>query len=66
MKALDFERLLSDFGFVLSRNSKHRIWTNGKYSVAVPQGKIINKMVARRELKKIGYDKRVNELNYLI
>lgn len=64
MKLNDFERLLSNFGFCLVRNSKHSIWSNGITQVAIPKGKVINRMVARRVLKEIGYKERVQELNF--
>ena len=53
MKRRDFERLLLDHGFQLIRESSHRVWSNGQRHVAVPHGKEINKMVARRLLKEI-------------
>lgn len=64
MKTNDFERILNKSGFALVRNSKHRIFSNGLKSVAVPQGKVINRMVARRILKEINYQERVEELNF--
>ena len=63
MKTSEFERILSAYGFTLVRINKHRIWSNGTFRVAVPHMEI-NRMVARRELKKIGYTGRVELLNY--
>lgn len=64
MKTVEFERLLVFSGFVLVRNSKHRIWAKDEKRVAVPNHKLINKMIARRVLKEIGYIGRVSELNF--
>lgn len=64
MKTTDFERLLVTNGFILVRNSKHRIWAKDQKRVAVPNHKVINKMIARRVLKEIGYLGRVEELNF--
>lgn len=64
MKLVDFERLLKDSGYVLISNSKHRKWSNGVNAIVVPQGRIINRMIARRLLKEIGYAQRVPELNF--
>lgn len=64
MKALEFERLLIEQGFVLTRNASHRIWSNGNQSVAVPHKKEINRMMAKRLLKEISYPKSVPEINY--
>lgn len=64
MKTVDFERLLSSSGFVLVKSSKHKIWSNGTKTVAVPHDKQINRMIARRILKEIGYQQRVSELNF--
>lgn len=64
MKTKDFERLLVDVGFTLVRLSAHRVWSNGPQRVAVPQGRTINRMIARRLLKEIAYQGRVDELNY--
>jgi hypothetical protein len=64
MKTNDFERLLSSVGFVMVRGGKHKVWSNGVHNVAVPWGRTINRMVARRELKKINFAGSVPELNY--
>jgi predicted RNA binding protein YcfA (HicA-like mRNA interferase family) len=63
MKTSEFERILSSAGFVLSRITKHRIWARGTQRVAVPHHEI-NRMVARRVLKEIGYSGRVEQLNF--
>lgn len=63
MKTSEFEKLLAAVGFVLTRINKHRIWSRGNDRVAVPHYEI-NRMVARRELKKIGYTGRVEQLNF--
>lgn len=63
MKSADFERILSSAGFALLRVGKHRVWGRGTQRVAVPT-KEINVMIARRELKKIGYSGRVEALNF--
>lgn len=64
MKTRKFEKILSDFGFVLSRTGDHRVWVKAGTHVPVPSGRDINRMVARRILKEIGYQGRVDELNY--
>ena len=64
MKTLDFERILKSMGFELTRVSKHRIWSNGTKNIAVPHDKKINRMIARRTLKEIGYKEPVPEVNY--
>lgn len=64
MKTKEFARILIAEGFVLSRANKHEIWIKGSLRVAVPRHKTINRMVARRVLKEIGYSQRVEELNF--
>jgi predicted RNA binding protein YcfA (HicA-like mRNA interferase family) len=64
MKTSDFERILSSLGFTLARTNSHRVWVKDAHRVAVPPHKTINKMIARRLLKEIGYTGKVPELNY--
>jgi predicted RNA binding protein YcfA (HicA-like mRNA interferase family) len=64
MKTREFERILESVGFWLARSNGHNVWSNGVRRVAVPHGKHINRMVARRLLKEIEYTGRVDELNY--
>jgi predicted RNA binding protein YcfA (HicA-like mRNA interferase family) len=64
MKTREFERILAEQGFILKRIASHRVWTNGTQHVAVPLGKQINRMIARRLLKEIGYKGVVPELNF--
>lgn len=64
MKTREFESILKECGFWLARSSGHNVWSNGVKHVAVPNQKVINKMVARRLLKQIGYSQRVDQLNY--
>lgn len=54
MKTVDFERILKQNGFSLVRSSGHHVYSNGTKNVAIPRGREINKMVARRLLKEIG------------
>lgn len=54
MKRKDFERLLKDAGYVVLRSNGHITWGNSAgHTVAVPHGKELNKMVARRLIKEI-------------
>jgi hypothetical protein len=64
MRTSDFERILASVGFSLVRGGKHKVWSNGTLNVAVPWGRTINRMLARRELKKINYTGSVPEINY--
>lgn len=64
MKTKEFERILKEMGYQIIRLGGHRIWGNGQRHIAVPNGREINKMVARRLLKEINYSGRVQELNY--
>ena len=41
MKHKDMVRVLKDHGFVLIRNNKHEIFSNGVLTVAVPRSKEI-------------------------
>ena len=56
MRYRDFVSILKDLGFTLIRSGKgsHEVWSNGQQNVAVTYPEM-NRMVARRELKKIGY-----------
>lgn len=63
MKTKDFERILVSVGFALDRINKHRIYARGTQRVAVPHDQV-NRMVARRILKEIGYTGRVEQLNF--
>lgn len=64
MKSSDFERILSSMNFILARCGAHRVWSNGHKQVAVPHGKEINRMVAKRLLKEIAYQQNVPSINY--
>jgi predicted RNA binding protein YcfA (HicA-like mRNA interferase family) len=67
MKTKEFLRILKDMGYALIRTGKHEIWGRPGHHIAIPHGsngKEINKMVARRILKEIGFQGRVQELNY--
>lgn len=66
MKKKEFLRLLKSLGFVLIRSNKHEIWSNGTHTIPIPHGDgtQINRMLARRILKDIDYQGRVQELNY--
>ena len=64
MKTKDFCRIIESVGFVLVRSSDHIVYSNGQRNVAVPHQKEINRMMARRLLKEIGYKAAVPELNY--
>lgn len=64
MKTKEFLRILKEMGFSFIRHGRHEVWGNGQRHIAVPGGKEINKMVARRILKEINYNGRVQELNY--
>lgn len=65
MKTKDFERILTELGFALTSQSKHRIWKRGPDVVPVPQGKNINRMIARRILRSLDYKGVVPELKYV-
>lgn len=64
MKSSDFERILKNQGYELARCGAHRVWSNGMRQIAVPHGKQINRMVAKRLLKEIAYPQSVPEINY--
>lgn len=64
MKSNEFERMLSTMGYLLARQGSHRVWSNGHKQVAVPHGKEINRMVAKRLLKEIAYPMSVPSINY--
>lgn len=64
MKLKQFEAILSSIGFALVRANAHRIWTDGKKTVAVPHGREVPRDMARRILKQAGCPKKVPELNY--
>lgn len=62
MRYKDFVSILKELNFNLVRAGKgsHEVWSNGKDQVSVTYPEM-NRMVARRELKKIGY-KRLREI----
>lgn len=65
MKIKDFERLLKEVGFKPDRQSgSHLVWISGERHVSVPQGRDLNKMLARRLLKEIGYIGVVPQIRY--
>lgn len=67
MKTRDFVSILRDQGYELVRSGRHIIYGKAGHHIAIPHGsggKEINKMVARRILKEINYQGRVQELNY--
>jgi len=66
MKLRDFEKILSEVGFSLVRlgGNGHRVWGDGARHISVPNGREINRMVARRLLKELNYSGRVQEINY--
>ena len=55
MKTKDLERIMKKNGYVFIRNSGHIIWGNGVKTIAIPRGNEVNKMIAKRILKEIGY-----------
>jgi predicted RNA binding protein YcfA (HicA-like mRNA interferase family) len=65
MKTREFEKILESCGFWLARSNGHNMWSNGVKRVAVPHGKNINRMVARRLLKEIQYTGKVEAVNYV-
>lgn len=64
MKTKDFERILKDLGFQLVRSSDHKIWSDGRQTIPIPHNKNLNKMIARRILKSLGYRLSVPSINY--
>ena len=64
MKTVEFERILVDFGFSLVSSGKHRKWSNGVNTVMIPHAREINRMIAKRILREIGYDKPVGQVRY--
>lgn len=58
MRYKDFVSILKELNFNMVRTGKgsHEVWSNGTYNIAVTYPEI-NRMIARRELKKIGYKK---------
>ena len=66
MKYKDFIRYLREHGYVLIRTSGHHMFSNGSYTIAVPNSKNINRMICRRLLKEIKYPNTVEELNYYV
>lgn len=58
MKRKDFERLLKDEGYQIVRSNGHITWGHPQgHTVAIPHGKELNKMVARRLIKEIAQSK---------
>ena len=55
MKTKIYVRIIESFGYVLTRVNKHLIYSNGTKSIPVPQGREVNRMMARRTLKELGY-----------
>ncbi len=53
MKTKDIERVLAENGYCLVRNSKHKIYSNGTSTVAVPHTNEVNKMLSKHILKQI-------------
>lgn len=64
MRVKEFVRILRSLGFEIMRESEHTVWGKGDARVVVPHGKIINRMLARKILKKIGYTGTVTEIKY--
>jgi len=58
MRYRDFVAILKELNFNMTKNGKgsHEVWSNGQHNVTVTYPEM-NRMVARRELKKIGYKK---------
>lgn len=56
MRYRDFVVILKELNFSMIRSGKgsHEVWSNGVYNVVVTYPEV-NRMIARRELKKIGY-----------
>jgi predicted RNA binding protein YcfA (HicA-like mRNA interferase family) len=56
MRYKDFTHILKELGFTIARSGKgsHEVWSNGTLSVTVTYPEV-NRMLARRELKRIGY-----------
>lgn len=56
MRYRDFVAILKELNFNMIRAGKgsHEVWSNGQHNVTVTYPEM-NRMVARRELKKIGY-----------
>lgn len=55
MRVNELERILIKRGYCLIRCSKHKVWSNGTQSVAVPHAREINRNTAKGILKQIGY-----------
>lgn len=55
IKRQEFINIIKSMGFVFYRHGKHEVWSNGTRHIAIPSSKEINRMVARRLLKEIGY-----------
>lgn len=66
MKRNEFEKCLKRQGYTLIRSNAHHIWSNGTHSIAVPNHKEINRMIARRLLKEMNYPESINEVNYYV
>ena len=58
MRYRDYIAILKEFNFKMIRNGKgsHEVWSNGQQSITVTYPEV-NRMIARRELKRIGYKK---------
>lgn len=56
MRYRDFVVILKELNFSMIRSGKgsHEVWSNGVHNVVVTYPEV-NHMIARRELKKIGY-----------
>lgn len=55
MKINDLERILRELGYILIRSSKHKVWSNGVKSIAIPHQREVNRMLSKRILKEIGH-----------
>lgn len=58
MKTKELLRILKDMGYALVRSGKHDVYAKPGHHVAIPHGngKEVNRMVARRILKEVGFE----------
>lgn len=49
----DLESILNNNGYFLTKNSKHKIFSNGRHSIPVPHCRELNKFLAKKILRQI-------------
>lgn len=55
MRLRDLLKALESLGFVLVRQGKHQVWSNGIISLAIPHTSEVNRFTAKKILKQAGF-----------